>query len=379
MSPTKHLVPSPSADLRARIDALAQRLVDRRRFNRAEHETFGIVLTRTCSVGCAHCINDSKPGRTGALTPSDVRTALDQLVRHDEITTVNYTGGEPFEVYDLLREAVRETQERRLRPTVVTSAVWAEDPVTAHRRLTPLVTAGLSALIVSRDAFHEHRVPPEYAVAAIRSARSHGLTVALNLTTGAPYKGRDELLAPLQALMSSAELAAVQVNEAPLLRAGRAAFLHKLRAPADPPPPDPAEALVCSVNGPVLTDAGRYTACCGPELPDASPLVLGHLHATPLEVVLERSEDDEIVSMIRSLGLRRMIDLLEEAGQADEEVLRLRGAGKRDICLVCMYLLESPARVATLRRIARTPAVRRQMHLLDALILGAPTGRTCDG
>src|SRR5215212_8705829 len=88
------------------VDELAAGIARRRTQRAAASRTFGIVLTRRCSVGCAHCINDSRPGNPDALSIETVRAAVSQLRDHDGYTTVNLTGGEPFEVYDLLLQSV---------------------------------------------------------------------------------------------------------------------------------------------------------------------------------------------------------------------------------------------------------------------------------
>ena len=339
--------------------------------NRSQR-TFGISLTRKCHVACKHCINDSLPNRHSEISRAQVGKLCREIAETKTFDTINMTGGEPFEVFDLLLDATQIIGSHGLRPTVVTSASWAVTESTTHNLLTSLVNAGLCAIIVSRDQFHEPRVPADNVAYALRTANSLNIIAALNLTTGGGTKTRDELLAPIAATLSSADLNRVHIKEAELLLAGRASRLSLRNALSDVY--DDPTPLICNVNGPVLLDNGDYAACCGAELPHDSPLRRGHCDETNAEDMTRQVRSDPLVSMIRYVGLQRMTQMLPPE-TVDPELARfVRSATAADLCSVCLRLLADPKRVAALRRIGSDTAIQREMAVKAALYYGETAG-----
>lgn len=329
---------------------------------------FGIGLSRKCHVACRHCINDSLPKRHQQLTSAQIRKTCKELAATGEFDSVNLTGGEPFEVYELLYEATAIVSSYGFLPTVVTSASWASDPKTTRDLLLPLSARKLHALIVSRDEFHEPRVPASNVANALLEAIALGMTTAMNLTTGAGIKGRDELIAPIIALMGEEAFGRVHVKEQELLRAGRAERLKPAKfGPADATAPHP---LACNVAGPVLLEDGEFTACCGITLPPASPLRLGHCDKTNAAEMLRNVRSDSLVQMIRYLGLRRMAELLGAEALGSQLTNFVSSARPSDLCVVCVRLLSDPDRVAKLRQLAEDPTVQREMAVRAALLYG---------
>lgn len=333
-----------------------------------DRRTFGIGLTRKCPVACKHCINDSLPKRHEQLTPQQIRKACEELAKSGEFDTVNFTGGEPFEVYELLCEATSIVSSCGLLPTIVSSASWVTDAQSARNVLIPLANRGLHALIISRDEFHELRVPHPNVANALLEAQALDLTTALNLTTGSGVKSRDELLAPIKQLMGQAAFSQVHINEQGLVRAGRA---ERLRPEKFGPSKDgPADPLACTVGGPVLLEDGEITACCGPRLRPNSPLRLGHCDVTDAAEMVRTARSDSLIQMIRYLGLQRMAELLGTEVIGTDLKSIVRSARPSDICLVCIRLLAEPERVALLRSLAQEPTVKREMGVRAALLYG---------
>jgi hypothetical protein len=329
--------------------------------------TFGIGLTRKCHVACKHCINDSLPNRHDEVTPDQIRKLCRELAASGEFDTVNLTGGEPFEVFGLLVAAVDSIASFGLRPTVVTSASWAVSEKTAYDLLAMLVDRGLRALIVSRDGFHEPRVPHDNVAHALRAALARDIIAALNLTTGAGIKGRDELLAPIASRLRAEDFARVHIKEAELLRAGRASRLKRgcaIESDAEPHP------LICNVSGPVLLESGQFAACCGIDLPRESPLQRGHCDTTAAGEMVQGVRKDPLVSMIRYFGLRRMAELLvpEYLDKASADFVE--SAQPADLCTVCVRILADPERVAHLRSLAQDPDIKHEMAVTAALLYG---------
>jgi hypothetical protein len=319
-------------------------------------------------VGCAYCINDSLPKRHKNITPSQIRKACCEIASTGEFDTVNITGGEPFEVFELLLEATGIIASYGLAATVVTSASWAASAQVAQDMLVPLAQQGLKALIISRDEFHEHRVPHDYVAHALRRALQLGLIAALNLTIGTRIKGRDELLQPIASRLASEEFARIQVLETELLRAGRASRLKPDKF--DEKQGEKPHPLICNVCGPILLESGEFTACCAIELPGTSPLRLGHCDTTDAGEMVHSLRTDPLVLMIRCLGLQRMAELLGPEWIDLGLAAFIHSAQPADLCRVCVRLLADPNRVARLRQLARDPAIRREMAVRATLFYG---------
>jgi Radical SAM superfamily/4Fe-4S single cluster domain len=343
------------------VAELGDRIESFRERHRRALRTFGMGLTRKCQVACKHCINDSLPNRKQELTPEQIEETCRELSTTGEFDTVNLTGGEPFEVYELLLKAVEIIAAHGLRPTVVSSASWATTADTTREQLDPLGARGLQALIISRDEFHEPRVPHQNVAHSLRRALELGIISALNLTTGSGTKGRDELLAPVDALLSNEEVSRIRIMEATLVRSGRAA---RLTLPPTETKPHP---FVCNVNGPVLLEDGEFVACCGATLPAKSPLRRGHSETTTAGEMVGQLRKDPLVSMIRSLGLQRMVQLLPQEDLEPDFASFVRAAQPTELCTICIRLLANPQRVSKLRALSQDPDIKREMAVNAAL------------
>lgn len=329
---------------------------------------FGVALTQKCHLGCDHCINNSLPNNNQELRPAQIRNLCSQLVATKEFDTINLSGGEPFEVLGLLLEATKIITSFGLRATVVTSASWAVSANAAYEMILPLHERGLGALIVSRDEFHEARVPHSNVVWALKSSLRLGIVSAINLTIGAGGKDSDELLKPIADGLNPDEFKRVQINEAGLLRAGRALGLQPaifgddLEREIDP--------FVCNIAGPILLANGEFVACCGAELPYTSPLRRGHCDTTDAGDMVRTVRTDPLVRMIRYLGLRRMAELVGPGLLRPELTTFIQDAHSVDLCTVCIRLLSDPERVARLRHLAEDPQLKREMARIAILFYG---------
>ncbi|MGA7492535.1 MAG: radical SAM protein [Syntrophobacteraceae bacterium] len=350
------------------VVALADKLKAFKTLEEKRRRTFGLALTSKCRVACKHCINNSRPDNNEELTPTQVLKLCSEIASSDEFDTVNLTGGEPFEVYNLLVEATRIIASYGLRPTVITSAYWAMSEEVARQLVGALSKSGLRALIVSRDEFHEPRVPSYYVVHALRSAIHFDVIPALNLTTGVGLKGYDELLKPIAEILSAEEFKQVHVNESGLLRAGRASRLKAEKFGDETA--EKLHAFVCNVNGPILLACGEFAACCGTNLPPNSPMRKGHCDATDARAMVHAFRTDPLVRMVRYLGLRRMAELLGPDGLPAAMKSFIESASPADLCTVCVRLLADPKRVTRLQHLAQEPALTRQMAITAALLHG---------
>jgi hypothetical protein len=364
--------------LTSRAEELAARLVNFAQQKALADRTFGIAITKKCSVGCRHCINDSRKNRRSVLSQLTIEKVIREAVESGQFDVINITGGEPFEVFEHTLFAVETCRRFGTIATIVTSANWASDRCETVSRLGLLVEAGLRVLIVSRDEFHEPTVPAAYVANALAVADALGIKTALNLTVGYGTKDAQSLLAPISSLLSSEITQRVQITTNSIIRSGRAAKLFKLSWRRDELPRDEPRPFICIVNGPVINDDESFTACCGPELPANSPLRHGCASTNTVGEVFEGITHDPIIQMIRTIGLQRMASLAYESGMLSTSELEfIRTSGEEAICEICLLLLSKQERVEQLRSLALRPEIRREIQLGSLVLYGETDLNIC--
>ncbi len=353
------------------VSTLANQLESFHMFERVTRRTFGLALTNKCAVGCLHCINNSRSNGNAEITLAQIRKLCEEIKASDEFDTVNMTGGEPFENVTLLNHATSIIASYGFKPTVVTSASWAQSSEVAHNLLTVLYESGLQVMVISRDEFHEPHVPHQYVVHALRNALQLGICSALTLTTGEGLKGFDDLLKPISEQLRPDEFSQIEIMESGLLRSGRAAKLPAQKFASNcTNEPSP---LYCPVSGPMLLPNGEFVSCCRAELPAASLLRRGHCDTTNASEMARSINTDPIVRMIRYFGLRRMANLLGPEEFSPSTRSFISSAGTADLCAVCNCLLAVPDRVARLRSFAQDPALNSEMAIIAAVLYGDNT------
>ena len=134
-----------------------------------------LVITYQCSARCAHCCLGAGPEFHEWMAPEHAEDYIAQATRTNQITHMTLIGGEAL--LDVERTIlIGETALRSGIPSVDidTNASWATDEDTALRVLGRLVDKGFE-IGFSVDAFHQHYVPEERVLCALRAARKLGL------------------------------------------------------------------------------------------------------------------------------------------------------------------------------------------------------------
>ncbi|UCH57908.1 MAG: radical SAM protein [Candidatus Bathyarchaeota archaeon] len=142
-------------------------------------ETFrvGLLLTERCNASCAHCW--LTPEHRTDMGEDEARGFIDQASEIPTVEWVSFTGGEPFLLPDLLERLVGYASEKRLRTECVTNCHWADTPEIAEGQLERLVEAGLDAVNISADDFHQRHIPFESVGNAFEAARRLGLKTVI--------------------------------------------------------------------------------------------------------------------------------------------------------------------------------------------------------
>ena len=198
--------------------ALTQRHSD----YRLRQSCVGFVLTERCPVGCRHCINDSTMQTS---RPRDLTKQLEWIAavgKSGLCENVNITGGEPFLNFEDLVILIRTIRDHRMRPTLVTSAVWATDDDITRLKLERLAAAGLNGIAVSADEFHQENVPLANVARVLAESRSRGIALGIAL---AYMENSDTPTRKVRALkrdLGPELLRDVTIVKGPIIKAGRA-------------------------------------------------------------------------------------------------------------------------------------------------------------
>lgn len=144
-------------------------------------ETFrvGLLLTERCNIACRHCWFSSGPGKSATMTPDEARDYIRQASKIRTVEWISFTGGEPFLQLGMLKELVDLASRKGLRTECVTNCYWAETEKNALKRLRELVDAGLGAINISADDFHQEHIPFERVRNCYRAAKQLGLKIVI--------------------------------------------------------------------------------------------------------------------------------------------------------------------------------------------------------
>jgi organic radical activating enzyme len=113
-----------------------------------------ILLTYRCPLRCKHCYVFGDPRATGTFTTSQVRTLLYQAAGLKHLPHIIFEGGEPFSVFPLLLNGIRQARRLGFEVSVITNGFFARDVASAKNFLRPLKSLEVAQLWVSDDNFH---------------------------------------------------------------------------------------------------------------------------------------------------------------------------------------------------------------------------------
>jgi len=276
-----------------------------------------ILLTYECSGCCVHCCYRAAPGANETMRLQEVESYL-AAVADQPLESILLFGGEPFLVYDLLRECV-PLAARLARVLVFTNGYWATDAATARQRLAGLQEAGLDYILFSVDAFHQAHVPLARIAIGIEAARELGYrSIEIdNRCLGDPDGDNPfnrHTRANMARLAQLCDLTGVNVYQGPARMVGRAAdelspYLATETTPAGKCPlPDYLGGNLRSPTGVEIHPGGWVNFCAG--------LALGNVRHHPLNEILASYEPDAhpIIRVLAQDGPAGLLRLAQEYG-----------------------------------------------------------------
>ena len=139
----------------------------------------GLLLTKRCNIECSHCWFESGPNQSAQMTLEEATDYIDQAWEIPTVEWVSFTGGEPFLLPGMLTKLIGYASEIGLYTECVTNCFWAETEDKAETRLRELVDAGLYAISLSSDSFHQRHIPFERVRNCYEAARRLGLKITI--------------------------------------------------------------------------------------------------------------------------------------------------------------------------------------------------------
>jgi hypothetical protein len=156
-------------------------------------DSLHILLTYTCNYECDHCFAWGSPWQSGVFTLESMLQVLHQAHDAGTIREIYFEGGEPFLYYPLLLESVRWSSALGFSSGVVSNGYWATSEDDAQLWLEPLAGAGLTAIDVSHDHFHDRSEIFQTCEYIEKTARDLGLTTG-TITINHSGESRDPTL-----------------------------------------------------------------------------------------------------------------------------------------------------------------------------------------
>jgi hypothetical protein len=356
------LTPQMTVEKRSLARALAKQY---RRYATMRTE-IGLVMTEQCPVGCKHCLA-SCTMQGSDLPPLEAQRAwIAKVSRVDRCSSIVITGGEPFAYFQRLLELVDTCRQHCLGASVFTSAYWASSDEIASLRLQQLADAGLTAIAVSADEYHQESIPLANVARVLHASKERGIAPRVSLTYLPRGRSATLVKRDLRRELGQRTLDGVRIESGGIVSGGRARDLaYSETRPAEQPK------LVCNALGPTIQRDGTVASCCRAPLPAGSPLLIGDLSAEAFGPIYRRFLSHPIIPFIQTWGLIEMLERLLDQGLA-AELAGYQNAREEQLCQVCQALLAEPAHVSFFAGLFHDREIKSRLGILTFVLYGDP-------
>lgn len=327
----------------------------------------GLFVTYRCTIRCRHCMVEAGPKRTEEVDLEEALGWIHEIAsyRHGYVTSIAFTGGEPFLCWEKLRVLGAAAVDHGLTCSVITNAYWANSTKRTRDLLTELSPTAIS---LSTDEFHVAHIPLENLRRVFDECMRLGIRCDLTIA----YNDHSPLSTSklVTRLLEFAPRSAIRMTR--VFPAGRGRDISSF-ASGDPPR-EPASARPCLfASVPYILPDGLVRPCVGPIvtlLRGASPMDLGSLRESSFEMILNDAFENPILQGLRLWGPRFLHELVERKGPRH----RLPPAYHTNCpCETCQALLSDPLISSFLRDWTRSSELRSgvtaaRVRLLDESI-----------
>lgn len=289
----------------------------------------GIVIDRKCNIRCGHCCFSSHPKANEHLTDEEILDIAKQGCELPNIDTIALSGGEALLRKSLVLKVLRMARDHGKRGTLVTNGFWGHNKKRAKETLVELKEAGLRAIKISFDDFHQDLLKVEKVKNILDANLSVRIPISLNVAVSKDHMS-DGILAAL-----GESLVGVKVTKFPIQRVGAAqqygeeCVIRRFHMEDD---------LRCPGFEPTYHFDGRVYPCCSPTV-FTTNLSLGRTTDLPVVDAVGGIERNILFATIRNKGFKWLFERCVEEGVLGEEYLEKSYV---DACEMCQTLFSDP-------------------------------------
>ncbi len=312
----------------------------------------GFMLTYKCTITCPHCIVEAGPHRKEEMRLEQALAWVEEVsaYRDGYVKGLALTGGEPFCNLENLAQISAYAKGLGLIVSVVTNAYWASTKQAALDTLSEL--PAIQMVSISTDVYHQRSIPFDYIKHAVWAAKQLGRLYNIAVCTdNEDDRQYQRIIEDLEA-MGEADRIRASITF-PAGRAKKKARYFSYRTAHEP------TVAACSMAAsPVVFPDGSVIACIGPvlALPPAHPLFLGNLRQEALSEILDRSELNPVLHIIRAWGPHKLVSLLRQHGW---DALLPEEYICNCICDVCYKLMSNERIVDALEEILQDEQIKQ--------------------
>lgn len=326
----------------------------------------GLFVTYRCPIRCRHCMVEAGPQRTEEVDLEEALGWIDEIAayRQGHVTSIAFTGGEPFLCWEKLRVLGAAAVDRGLKCSVITNAYWANSTTRTRDLLTEL---GPAAISLSTDEFHLAHIPLKNLRRVFDECMHLGIRCDLTIA----YNDHSPLTTSrlVDRLLEFAPRSSIRMTR--VFPAGRGRDVASFASGNTPR--EPASARPCLfASVPYILPDGLVRPCVGPIVTlvrGSSPVELGSLRESSFETILNDAFENPVLQGLRLWGPRFLHELVERKGPRH----RLPAAYHTDCpCEACLTLMSDPVISSFLRDSTRSSELRSGVATVRARRLDEP-------
>ena len=296
---------------------------------------FGISITNQCPLECAHCVRSSESkNNSDKISFKKFKQVINELIEmQTTIKTIRLTGGEPFLIPEKLKLVSEAVEKSEMEASVVTSAFWAKDSMTANKIIEKF--PGISEYCISADIFHQKYVPFNQIKIVIRALKNHSKKIRLQMTQNkTPSDEERALMEGIKSLVDKE----IKLRIIDIAYGGRAKLNFdktQFNFSKD------FSKFPCMAKIPVLLENGSVIPCCSLlfNVKNSHPLYLGDIFHNSIREIYENASRNALFQHIRLWGFSELIPLIKNSEYSD----RLPDSFIEDYpCHICSSLFNDP-------------------------------------
>jgi hypothetical protein len=268
-----------------------------------------ISATNKCPLQCNHCGPESgpHPQMSDTLDLDSIKKAIIGFQKTG-YTVVNFSGGEPILLGDVLIEAIKFAKENGIKITLTTGGYWAKDEKMAKQKIDKLTDAGLDQICISLSDSHLEFVTLQHTLNIVRAARPR-----LNpIVSIASYIGSNITLKKIAEFFLGNNEHPPLIDVASIIPFGRATANYPENTWITKNIAEFAGPCKSVFNNAQVHPNGNVTACSSVLSSTCEPLIAGNIHESSVESIAAEMQTNPLLNWIHSLGPVHLKFLVEE-------------------------------------------------------------------